>query len=107
MTATVGRIDEFDATKEEWTQYVERLEYFFVVNGIAGAEQKRAVLLMVMGATAYKLLQNLIAPAKPGEKDYKDLVGAMKQHHNPTPSEIVQRFMFNSRFRHPVPTVAL
>ena len=31
----------------------------------------------------------------PGEKTYD----AMKQHHNPTPSEIVQRYMFNSRFR--------
>ncbi len=30
----------------------------------------------------------------------------MKQHHNPTPSEIVQRFKFNSLFRHPGESVS-
>ena len=33
-TGTLGRVDEFDGNKEEWPQYVERLEHFFVANGI-------------------------------------------------------------------------
>ena len=40
MVATFGKIGEFDATKEEWTQYTERLDYFFVANGITAAEQR-------------------------------------------------------------------
>ena len=48
-----------------------------------------------------------MAPAKPGEKSYDDLVAAMKQHQNPTPSEIVQRYTFNSRFRQPGESVSM
>ena len=80
MAATFGKIGKFDATKEEWTQYTERLNYFFVANGITAAEQKRAVFLTVIGPAAFKLFRNL-------------LVQAMKQHHSPSPSEIVQRFI--------------
>ena len=71
MAATFGKIGKFDATKEDWTQYTERLDYLFVANGITAAEQKRAVFLTVIGPAAFKLLRNLIAPAKPDEKDYE------------------------------------
>lgn len=30
--ATLGKIGEFNVTKEEWTQFVEQLDYFFVAN---------------------------------------------------------------------------
>ena len=96
---TFGKIGEFDPNREEWTQYVERLDYFFQANGIAEADQKRAVFLTVIGPTAFRLLRSLITPDKPGERDYEALVEAVKEHHSPIPSEIVQRFKFNSRFR--------
>ena len=99
MATVFGKVDEFDATKEEWTQYVERLEHFFVANDIADAGKKRAVLLSVVGASTYALLWNLVSPAKPGEKSYSELVAVLKEHYNPTPSETVQRSCFNSRFR--------
>ena len=40
-----------------------------------------------------------MAPVKPSEKTYKELVDALKEHHEPKPSEIVQRCKFNSRVR--------
>ena len=36
MTAT---FEEFDSTKEEWPQYVERLSHFFNANRIQSAER--------------------------------------------------------------------
>ena len=42
--STVGKVEEFDGTKEEWPQYVERLGHFFDANGINTAERKRSVL---------------------------------------------------------------
>ena len=51
MAATLGRI-EFDGTKDDWPQYVERLEHFFVTNGIDTAEKKRAVFLSVHNTSA-------------------------------------------------------
>ena len=94
--ATIGRIEEFREDKEDWDQYAERLEHFFAANGITQADKKRSVFLTVIGTKAYKQLRSLIAPAKPGETEYKDLVDTMTKHFTPAPSEIVQRFKFNS-----------
>ena len=104
--ATFGKVDEFDPSKEEWSQYVERLTHFFQANEIDEAEKKRAVFLSVIGPATYKLLRNLLAPAKPGEKAYSDLVTVLSAHYSPAPSEIVQRFKFHSRFRNPGESVA-
>jgi len=106
MTATFGRIDEFEQGKEDWIQYVERLEHFFGAKDVSTDAKKRSILLSVMGPSAYKLLRSLVSPDKPGEKSYEELVTAMKLHHNPVPSEIVQRYKFNCRFRREGESVA-
>ena len=49
MAATFGKVEEFDYKKEEWSQYVERLQHFFVANDIVDAEKKGAVFLSVVG----------------------------------------------------------
>ena len=104
--ATIGRIEEFREDKEDWDQYAERLDHFFAANGITGADKKRSVFLTVIGAKAYKQLRSLVAPEKPGEMSYDNLTAAMKNHLTPPPSEIVQRFKFNSRFRRPGESVS-
>ena len=96
---TLGRVVEFDETKDDWLQYVERLEHFLAANGIDDANKKRAVLLTVVGAATYKTLRNIVSPKKPGEKTYAELVAALSKHFRPTPSEIVERFKFHSRVR--------
>lgn len=90
-TGTLGRVDEFDGTKDDWLQYVERLEHFFAANSVVDADKKRAVLLSVVGAATYKILR------KPGEKSYAELVEALSKHFKPTPSEIGERFKFHPR----------
>ena len=92
--------------KDDWQQYVERLEHFFVANGIDGLEKKRAVLLSVISSSTYKTLQNLLSPNKPGEQLYADLVETLCKHYKPAPSEIVKRFRFNSRVRRQGESVA-
>ena len=99
MATVFGKIEEFDSSHEDWPQYMERLGYFFDANGIESAEKKRAVLLTLIGATTYKLLRSLVAPSKPGEKTYQELIAALTAHFSPTPSPIVCRFKFHSRCR--------
>ncbi|KAJ8035756.1 hypothetical protein HOLleu_19529 [Holothuria leucospilota] len=99
MARLFGKLDEFNSEKEEWTQYVERLNHFFTANDITEETKKQSIFLSLIGADAYKLLRNLVSPEKPGDKTYKDLVEIMGKHQNPTPSETVQRCKFNSRFR--------
>ena len=104
--ATIGRIQEFDSSKEEWPQYVERLGHFFTANGITTADRKKAVLLTVIGPTTYQLLRSLIAPDKPGNQSYANIVETLTNHFRPTPSEIIERYKFHSRFRKPGESVA-
>ena len=101
-----GQVKEFDGEREEWSQYVERLDHFFEANEVVDADKKRAILLTVIGPSAYKLLRNLLAPEKPKDKTYTELVGILKEHYSPKPSETVQRFRFNSRFRQPEESVS-
>ncbi len=68
-------------------------------NGITEADRMRSIFLSIMGPREYKLLRSLVAPAKPGDKTFSELVSIMTQHHSPPPSEIVQRYRFHTRFR--------
>lgn len=103
---TYGKLEEFDENKEKWTQYIERLGHYFAANEIADAEKQWAILLSVCGSKVYKLMSDLLAPAKPGEKSYGDLCTLIKNHLHPKPSEIVQRFKFHSSYRQSGQSVA-
>jgi len=48
-----------------------------------------------------RLLSSLVAPDKPGDKEYSDLVAKLSEHFIPAPSEIVKHFKFHTRFRKP------
>ena len=106
-TPLLGSISEFDPGKEEWQQYANRLDHFFTANEITDANKKKAVFLSVLGPSTYKLLTNLIAPAEPDTKTYKQLVDELTKHHSPKPSEVVQRLQFYSRDRKPGESVSM
>ena len=77
MAALYGKIDHFNPDQEEWLQYVERLEQFFEANEIKGeamATKRRAIFLSVIGPAPYQLLRTLLAPTKPSEKTFEELV---------------------------------
>ncbi|XP_033993597.1 uncharacterized protein K02A2.6-like [Trematomus bernacchii] len=46
-------------------------------------------------------MKNLLSPDKPKDKTYTQLVELLKNHFDPKPSEIVQRYKFDSRNREP------
>lgn len=96
MATHIGTTEEFQEDREDWRQYAKRLQHFMDANGITDENWKRAVSITVIGLKAYKLLANLVAPAKPGEKAYGDLVKVMSEHQNSPPSEIVKRFKFHT-----------
>ena len=106
MAASIGAIGEFNPAQEQWTQYKERLSHFFTANGIAKGEKKKAVLLTVMGRTAYKLLRNLLTPNTLTETSLARIEEVMESHHCPKPSETVKRFEFYNRAQKPGETVS-
>ena len=58
MAVAFGKVNAFNLSQDKWPLYVERLEHVFVANGITDAAKKRAVFLLVIGASNYKLLSS-------------------------------------------------
>ena len=100
MAALFGSLAEYDPDKEEWPQYATHLDHFFSAYAITEAN-KKDILLSMLGPQTFKLLSSLVAPVKPGEKTYKDMVDVLKEHYCPEPSEVVQRLQFYARDHKP------
>ena len=105
MTALLGQVGAYDASVETWEQYAERLGHFFDANSITVESKKHSVLLADIGPSTYTLLSSLVSPEKPGDKSFDDLVALLKNHFNPEPSEIVERYKYHTRMRQPKETV--
>ena len=105
MAVKHGTIGEFDSGIEDWTSYTERLEQYFVANNV-GEDKQQATLLSVCGSQTYLLLKSLLAPVKPAEKSYEEIVQILKDYYQPKPTVIVERFNFHSRYRKQEETVA-
>ena len=82
----------------DWTAYCEHLEQYFTANDVEDldADKKRAILLSYCEAPTYRLIRNLVAPAKPTTKSFADFTKLVADHYIPSPSMIVQCFQFNS-----------
>ena len=106
MATVVGSISAY-SPDEDWQQYVERLQFFLEANGgVTDEGKKRATFLSVVGPSTFQLLKSLIVPANPADKSLADLIGVLKAHFNPEPSEIVERYKFHSRVCRPAESVA-
>ena len=89
---------EFVYDAESFTEWVERLEQWFIANDVTAAAKKRALLLSNIGARGYKLLRSL-SQNNPTNKSYSELKQLMMEHLHPKPNEIAQRYLFFKRDR--------
>ena len=96
---TYGKIGKFNESEESWTQYVERIEQYFLANEVEDAAKKRAILLSACRSKTYALARDLLQPARPAVVTFKKIVDTLERHFTPRPSEIVERFKFHSRNR--------
>ena len=94
--ATFGRIEEYSES-ENWSQYIERLRYYFEANSITETEKKRSIFLTVYGSKCYGLIRNLLSPTKPDEKTFEELNKLVQDHLNPEPSEVIQCYKFHTK----------
>ena len=105
QVAAIGRLDEFNASSDSITAYVERAQLFMDANSIPN-DKKVAVFLSAIGGKTYSLLRNLLTPTLPKEKSFEDIVSTLKSHFEPKPLEIVERFNFNRKQQGSDETVA-
>ena len=101
-----GKLEQFHMGQEGWESYKECLQQYFVANDIAEADKQRAILLSACGQSTYKVLRNLVAPKKPGECAYKDILEHLRCYYSPKPSIIVQQRKFNTHYRQQGESVA-
>ena len=99
-TSYLGGVQNYDS-EEKWSNYVERLQQFFIVNDIKDDKKKTAILLSVIGASTYALLKNLVSPVCPSEKSFKEINEVLKNHFEPAVLVIAQRFKFHKREQQP------
>lgn len=105
-----GRVGEFNVARETFSAYVERMEMFFTANNIVTttgegsaatnlvvANRKRAIFLTEVGPEVYTTLSNLLAPTKPKDVSFTNIVEVLEKHYNPKPLEIAQSFHFGTR----------
>ena len=92
-----GSVGEFNADREDWVSYTEYLIQYFVANGISEeGDTRKAILLSSCGASTYQLIRNLVAPGKPTDKTFSQIVLLVQDHHQPHPSNIIQRYNFHT-----------
>ena len=101
----IGRLGSFDKAREPFTSYIERMELFFMANNIietsqnaeAIKERKKAILLTEIGPEMYLTLTNLLAPRKPKDASFDDIIDKLKSHFDPKPLEIAESYKFGTR----------
>lgn len=92
----IGKLEDFEETHDDWKAYIERVEQYFLANGVAD-DKKLAVLLTVIGGKTYSLLQTLTSPEKPADKTFSKIMEILKGHLSPEPLVIAERFRFHKR----------
>ena len=98
MASNVGKLEEFNKETMLWSEFIERLDEYFVANDLSEEDVKqRAILLSSVGAVTYSLIRNLLAPVKPNSKTYKEIVDLVQKHVSPKPLVIAERFKINNR----------
>ena len=101
MSLCISILQEY-AVGGDWEDYTDRLKQYFMANKMdtdEDAERRRTVLLTLCGAPTYNLIKDLLAPAKPSDKSYEELVNLVKRHYHPKPGKIVSRYKFYSHHR--------
>ena len=93
---TYGQMPVYE-DEEDWIEYSERLDHFFKGNGVTEEEKKRSLFLTACGSKVYSLVKSLIAPTKPEEKSYQELIDVIKDHLQPKPLVVAERYKFHQR----------
>ena len=79
----VGRVEPFNSEEENWEEYVERMEEYFVANDITDKAKKRSTLLCNIGSKAYGIVRSLLSPVKPAAASYSQIVEKLTGHFSP------------------------
>ena len=104
--ASHGHLGEFDASKDDWTSYIERAQQYFAANDIDSPAKMHAVLISACGPATYRIIKDVLTPEAPSTVDFDTIVEKLTQHFQPVPNQIAQRCKFFSHIRRPHESIA-
>ncbi len=106
MSTAHGMLSQVEITSGDWKSYVERAKLYLAANVIAYFNKQRTVFLSSCGDATYRRIKDVLSPWACTDVSFKDIRSLMVAHLQPQPSEIVQRFRFNTQTRQSRETVA-
>ena len=102
----VGVIEPFDG--DDFTDYSERLESYFIANNIgqvaedasdttkrAANKKKVAATISVPGKKAYSTLKDLCLPDLPSEKTYEQIKEILSSYYKPKVLAVAESYRFH------------
>ena len=96
--AQIGHIEKFNRDTDDWSMYIERVQFYFNANGIPDAK-KKAALLSLVGPDTFKILSSLLVPERPADKSYEELKEILTAHFCPRGVRFTIGHSFTSVFR--------
>ena len=90
VNSIIGHLSEFKLDKDNWNNYMEQMEFFFLTNSIDDDNKKKAVLLSSCGSDTFKLFKSLTAPNDLASSPYTNIKQLMSEHKNPKPNVIAK-----------------
>ena len=90
-------IGTFNATSEDWSSYMERLQQHFVAQGLELEEKCCTTLLAVCGPATYSRFCSLASPRKLSDFSYSQLTELAATYFQPAQTVAIHRYKFNSR----------
>lgn len=105
MATLHGSVGAFDPETEDWSTYVQGLEFYFASNDVTTEPKINcSILLANCGPVTFKLVLSL-AETELKNTPYATLIQLLKDYYEPKPSEIVQRYKFRCRDQQPSESV--
>ena len=98
--AILGTMESSNPSIEDWNAYSERFRQYVIANDIKDEKKIVATFLTTIGSKTYNVLRYLLAPAKPSEVKLEELVKTLRDHYEPKPIVIAERFHFHKWEQH-------
>ena len=79
--SNLGSIEAF-IPENDWSEYEERLEDFFIANDVPG-KKKVHVTISLLRRQAYSTLRDLCLPSSPSTKTFDEICALLRNHYQP------------------------
>lgn len=89
-------VEPFDPRITKWSRWLKRFKTAMQIYGIEQGNRRQYVLFY-MGNHAYDILSDKVAPTEPEEVSFEIICDTLKNHFEPKPNEIVERYQLHLR----------